>query len=113
MLPYLRSRAELPAVIKSRTLRTAGLGESVIDERIGDLERMTNPTVGLAAHPGRVDIRITAKASNEMEADELLWGVEATLQQRLGDPNLPAWTRAGAICQTRSASPRILPAEDP
>lgn len=85
VLPYLRSRLEVPAVIKSRLLRTAGIGESWIDERIDDLERMTNPTVGLAAHPGRVDIRITAKAGTEMEADELLWGVEATVRQRLGD----------------------------
>ncbi len=85
VLPYLRDRLKMPAVIKSRLLRTAGIGESWIDERIDDLERMTNPTVGLAAHPGRVDIRITAKAGTEMEADELLWGVEATVRQRLGD----------------------------
>jgi nicotinamide-nucleotide amidase len=85
VLPYLRARFGPPAVIKSRTMRTAGLGESWLDERIQDLERMTNPTVGLAAHPGRVDIRITAKAGTEMEVDQMLWGVEATLQQRLGD----------------------------
>jgi competence/damage-inducible protein CinA-like protein len=85
VLPYLRTRLETPAVIKSRTVRTAGIGESWLDERIQDLERMTNPTVGLAAHPGRVDIRITAKAGTEFEADEMLWGIEATLQQRLGD----------------------------
>ncbi len=85
VLPYLRARLGSPAVIKSRTVRTAGLGESWLDERIQDLERMTNPTVGLAAHPGRVDIRITAKAGTEMEVDQMLWGVEATLQQRLGD----------------------------
>lgn len=85
VLPYLRSRLKVSAVIKSRLLRTAGVGESWIDERIDDLERMTNPTVGLAAHPGRVDIRVTAKAGTELEADELLWGVEATIRQRLGD----------------------------
>ena len=85
VLPYLRTRLKSPAVIKSRTVRTAGIGESWLDERIQDLERMTNPTVGLAAHPGRVDVRITAKAGTEHEADEMLWGIEATLQQRLGD----------------------------
>ncbi|MFQ5943879.1 MAG: competence/damage-inducible protein A [Anaerolineales bacterium] len=85
VLPYLRARLETPAVIKSRTVRTAGIGESWLDERIQDLEHMTNPTVGLAAHPGRVDIRITAKAGTESEADEMLWGIEGTLQQRLGD----------------------------
>ncbi len=83
VIPYLRRRFELSGVIKSRVLRTAGVGESWLDERIGDLERLTNPTVGLAAHPGRVDIRITAKAGSEIEADEMLWGIEATLRQRL------------------------------
>jgi competence/damage-inducible protein CinA-like protein len=84
VLPYLRTLFGASSVIKSRTVRTAGIGESWLDERIQDLERMTNPTVGLAAHPGRVDIRITAKAGTEMEVDQMLWGVEATLQQRLG-----------------------------
>lgn len=84
VLPYLLQRLDVPAVIKSRVLRTAGMGESWLDERIADLERMTNPTVGLAAHPGRVDIRITAKAESEPEADELLWQIEATVRQRLG-----------------------------
>jgi nicotinamide-nucleotide amidase len=85
VLPYLRKRLDVPAIIKSRVIRTAGIGESWLDERIDDLERMTNPTVGLAAHPGRVDIRITAKAETELEASELIWGVEATIRQRLGN----------------------------
>jgi competence/damage-inducible protein CinA-like protein len=84
-VPYLRKRLKLHGTIKSRILRTAGLGESVIDKRIEDLEQLSNPTVGLSAHPGRVDIRITAKAGSEIEADEMIWGVEATLHQRLGE----------------------------
>jgi nicotinamide-nucleotide amidase len=83
VVPYLRKRLKLHGTIKSRILRTAGLGESVIDKRIEDLEQLSNPTVGLSAHPGRVDIRITAKAGSEIEADEMIWGVEATLHQRL------------------------------
>ncbi len=49
------------------------------------MERLTNPTVGLAAHPGRVDIRVTAKAASEQAADERLADVEATLRSRLTD----------------------------
>lgn len=85
VIPYLRKRLTLRGIIKSRVLRTAGLGESVLDKRIADLEQLSNPTVGLSAHPGRVDIRITAKASSEQEADSMIWGVEATLHQRLGE----------------------------
>jgi nicotinamide-nucleotide amidase len=84
VLPYLRHRLGTTALIKSLTVRTAGAGESWIDDRIQDLEQQVNPTVGLAAHPGRVDIRITAKADSEQEVDSMLAGVEAELRSRLG-----------------------------
>lgn len=71
-------------VIKARTLRTVGLGESAIDARITDLMRMSNPTVGLAAHLGQVDVRITAKAPSEAEADAMIEAVAADLRERLG-----------------------------
>ena len=83
VLPYLRERYDLSGVIKARVLHTSGAGESQIDERIGDLEQLSNPTVGLAAHAGQVDIRITAKAETEAEADKLIRGTEAELRRRL------------------------------
>jgi competence/damage-inducible protein CinA-like protein len=85
VLPYLRKAFKLRGVIKSRVVRVAGVGESWLDEHIGDLEQLSNPTVGLSAHPGRVDIRITAKANTDMQAEEMIWGIQATLQQRLKD----------------------------
>jgi len=85
VLPYLRKSFKLRGVIKARVVRVAGVGESWLDEHIGDLEQLSNPTVGLSAHPGRVDIRITAKANTDMEAEEMIWGIQATLQQRLKD----------------------------
>ena len=83
VLPYLRAQFELKGVIKARVLHTSGVGESQIDERIGDLEQRSNPTVGLAAHAGQVDVRITAKAETEIEADELIREVEDELRRRL------------------------------
>jgi competence/damage-inducible protein CinA-like protein len=83
VLPYLRKRYELTGVIKARVLHTSGVGESQIDDRIGDLEQGDNPTVGLAAHAGQVDIRITAKAESEKEADALIQDVEVELRKRL------------------------------
>ena len=85
VIPYLRKRYQFKGVIKARVLHTSGVGESQIDERIGDLELGSNPTVGLAAHAGQVDIRITAKAETEGQADELIWRVEDDLRGRLGN----------------------------
>lgn len=84
VMPYLRQRFDLKGTIKARVLHTVGVGESQIDDMIGDLEALSNPTVGLAAHSGQVDVRITAKAESESIADDLIIPVEAALRQRLG-----------------------------
>lgn len=84
VFPYLRERYHLSGLIKARVLHTAGMGEGAIDDQIGDLELLANPTVGLAAHYGMVDIRITAKAETELKADELIATVEKTVREKLG-----------------------------
>ena len=84
LLPWLREYVGAPAVIKSRVLRTAGVGESQIDMRIGDLMTAANPTVALAAHTGQTDVRITAKAPTEAEADAMIAPLEQEIRQRLG-----------------------------
>lgn len=84
VLPYLRKRYNLHGIIKARVLHTGGAGESQIDDIIGDLERLSNPTVGLLAHAGQVDIRITAKAESEAEADDMIRPIEDDVRRRLG-----------------------------
>jgi nicotinamide-nucleotide amidase len=85
VIPYLQKRFDLSEIIKIRLLHCAGLGEGMIDEKISDLEELKNPTVGLAAHTGVVDIRIAAKAKNENDANAMIAEVEAQARQRLGD----------------------------
>ena len=85
VIPYLQKRFKLDEIIKIRILHCAGLGEGMIDEKIDDLETLSNPTVGLAAHTGVVDIRIAAKAKNEAEADEMIADIENQIRERLGD----------------------------
>jgi nicotinamide-nucleotide amidase len=85
VIPYLRRRFDLRDVIKAKVLKTCAVGESTIDDRITDLMKSFNPTVGLAAHPAQTDVRITAKAASEPEADRLIADMEAEIRKRLGD----------------------------
>ncbi|MBN2470672.1 MAG: CinA family nicotinamide mononucleotide deamidase-related protein [Anaerolineae bacterium] len=85
VIPYLREHFGLTSIIKARVLRTAGIGESTIDDLIGDLMTLPNPTVGLAAHTGQTDIRITAKATDETTANTMIEEVERQVRQRVGD----------------------------
>ncbi|MCB0047508.1 MAG: CinA family nicotinamide mononucleotide deamidase-related protein [Caldilineaceae bacterium] len=84
VLPYLRARSGNTGVIQRRILRTIGIGESTIDSRLEDLMQLSNPTVGLAAHTGQADVRITAGAANEIEADRMLDELESRIRERIG-----------------------------
>ena len=84
IIPYLQQRFKLDEVIKVRVLHCAGLGEGMIDEKIADLELLSNPTVGLAAHTGVVDVRIAAKAKSESEANAMIAEIESQVRERLG-----------------------------
>ncbi|PKN85174.1 MAG: hypothetical protein CVU45_08695, partial [Chloroflexi bacterium HGW-Chloroflexi-7] len=85
IIPWLKNHFEMSGIIKARVLHIAAVSESKIDEMVADLEAMTNPTVGLLAHPGVVDIRITAKADSEQNANEMIEGLEKIIRQRLGN----------------------------
>lgn len=87
IVPFLREKYALGGtIIKARVLKTAGIGESMLDEAIGaELLEAHNPTVGLAAHSGQVDVRITAKAPTTEAAQVLIENVENQLRGRIGD----------------------------
>jgi competence/damage-inducible protein CinA-like protein len=85
VLPYLQQRFHLQTVACARLIRTAGVGESTVDVAIQDLEQLSNPTVGLSAHPGRVDVRIVARADSSPACQRMLDEMETTLRERLGE----------------------------
>jgi nicotinamide-nucleotide amidase len=85
IIPYLQKRFNLNEIIKVRVLHCAGLGEGMIDEKIADLEMLSNPTVGLAAHTGVVDVRIAAKAKSESKANVMIAEIESQVRERLGN----------------------------
>jgi nicotinamide-nucleotide amidase len=85
--PYLREKYQLGGtVIRALVLKAAGIGESMLDEALGkDLLEAANPTVGLAAHSGQVDIRITAKADSAEQADAMIASTEKLVRERVGE----------------------------
>jgi nicotinamide-nucleotide amidase len=86
VVPYLRQHFGISnQVIKEKILKVAGIGESALDDAIGtELLQASNPTVGLAAHSGQVDVRIAAKAETTAQADTLIAAAEAEIRLRVG-----------------------------
>ncbi len=84
VIPYLRQHYPL-GIIKARNLKVAGIGESALDDMIGDeLLNLSNPTIGLAAHHGIIDVRLTAKAEDEAAADRMIDDLEAKVMAIIG-----------------------------
>lgn len=69
--PYLLSLSE--GVIASHTLKLFGIGESAMEEQLRtQMNEMSNPTLAPYAKEGECELRVTAKADNDEQAQKLL-----------------------------------------
>jgi nicotinamide-nucleotide amidase len=86
VIPWLTERFGVKSVIVTRVLHTIGVAESDVDARIADLFREgKNPSIAVLAHPGVVDVKITAKAKDWADATGLIAQLEPIVRERLGD----------------------------
>ena len=82
--PWLAALSE--GVIRSRTLRIFGMGESRVEDLLRErMNALTNPTLAPYAKTGEVELRITAKAESREEAEALIDPVEEEVRALLGD----------------------------
>lgn len=89
VIPDLQRRAGHRTTIVSRALRTWGLPESVLGERLASrvdaLDAVGNPTLAFLAGGIRgITVRMTARASSRDEAEALLDAEEAEIRRILG-----------------------------
>ncbi len=80
--PELEQRAE--SVLVSRTLKTTGLGESILDEMLSPILSGENPSVGVYHRADGVHARISAKAATRAEAERLIEPIEQEARRILG-----------------------------
>ncbi len=82
-LPYLMRFSD--KIIVSHNIRTFGIGESAMAEKVNDLFDSENPTVAPYAKDGEALLRVTAMADTKDEAEELCKPVISEICSRLGD----------------------------
>ena len=86
VLPYLAGRFGGQGIIISKVLRTYGLGESSMEERIRDfILAQNNPTIALLARSGEIHVRLTAKGESSELAQSLIGELEAKIRERIGE----------------------------
>lgn len=85
VMPYLESKlVDQVGVIKSRVLKFCGIGESLLDERLGDLLKSANPSIAPTAKFAEIHLRITAKARQAARAEQMIDAMESRVRERLG-----------------------------
>jgi len=72
------------AVLRSRTLKLLGIGESAVEEALTDVIRSTTPTVATYAKNDGVHVRLTGKGATAAEVDERIEVMERIVRERLG-----------------------------
>jgi len=81
-----RGRDAAGRVVRSRTVRTTGVPESALAERIGPIEEEVAPlTLAYLPSTDGVDLRVTAWALPEDEADRRLTAAAGWLRERAGE----------------------------
>ena len=82
-VPYLMQFSD--RIIVSHNIRTFGIGESLMAERVNDLFDTENPTVAPYAKDGEALLRVTAMARTKEEAENLCKPVINEIKKRLDD----------------------------
>ncbi len=82
---WLKRRFQLNEVIRSKVFKVVGIGESSAEERIRDLINSPNPTVAPTVKRGEIHFRVTAKAPSDVQAADLIAGMERRFMDELGD----------------------------
>jgi nicotinamide-nucleotide amidase len=85
VLPRLAARTS-GTVVRSRTVRTTGVAESALAERVGTIEESIAPlTLAYLPSTDGVELRVTAWGLGADDADRRLAEVTAQLRERAGD----------------------------
>ena len=84
ILPRLR-QASTGAIIFSKTFKTFGLAEAAVGELVSPLISSANPTLAIYAKSDGIHLRLTAKATSQKQAEEIMAKSEASIRAILGE----------------------------
>ncbi|SRR5579883_302664 len=83
-VPYLKDQGWGKEIIYSRMLKFWGIGESALAEKVASYLNLPNPTVAPYASKGEVKLRVSAKASTERQAKDLIAPIEKQIIEIAG-----------------------------
>jgi nicotinamide-nucleotide amidase len=72
VVPFLSGKACGSEVVKYRIFKLTGISESAVQDLLKDLEGQGNPGIAYMAKPAEIQVRISARAADDRQAEGLL-----------------------------------------
>jgi nicotinamide-nucleotide amidase len=85
-LPYVKAKCPLKIKIKYRLIRTTGIGESQIQEKLAGIKKSKKINLGFMATPGGVDIKLNFKENDNKEYQKILVKIKKLLKSYIYTP---------------------------
>ncbi len=85
LIPLLASRFPSSAVVRSRTLRTTGVAESLLGDKLGKLDLGDGISLGYLPAPEGVDLRLTVSGLDAALADQRLDKAAGIVREKVGE----------------------------
>ena len=81
--PRLQQRSV--SIILSRTFKTLGLSEAAVGELVSPMLSSANPTLAVYSKPDGIQLRLTAKAESQKQAEKMIAEGEVSVRAVLGE----------------------------
>jgi nicotinamide-nucleotide amidase len=72
VVPFLSGKTGGSEVVKYRIFKLTGISESAVQDLLKDLEGQGNPGIAYMAKPAEIQVRISARAADDRQAERLL-----------------------------------------
>lgn len=79
----LKKLAGKGTVMHSQVYKLTGLGESQVQDRLGDIDGRGNPVISYVAMPGEVHVRVSARAACRKAAKDMVDALARRVEKRL------------------------------
>lgn len=84
LLPFFKRISPGKSIIKSRSIKISSLSESAVNDKINDLFPLEKGlSLGIYASPSQIEIKITAKTTDLLKANNLISKLEKAIKTRL------------------------------
>jgi nicotinamide-nucleotide amidase len=72
VMPYLAGKTSGSGVIKHRVFKLAGISESAVQDLLKEVGGQGNPGIAFVAKPGEIQVRLSARADDNAQAELIL-----------------------------------------